>query len=406
MGRFVIEGNRRLDGEVTVSGSKNAALPIIFSTLIINGVSVLRNLPDIGDVDVALELIRCFGAQTVRAGSTLTIDTRDLTYTRPPRSLTEKIRASTYLIGATLARFGVAHVGDFGGCNFDTRPIDMHLYAAGRLGATVDGDGLSASRLVGKDIYFDKASVGATVNAIIMASRASGKTNIYNPALEPHVLSLVSFLKRAGIKFTVRVGCISVTGGEPCSSSAKIIPDMIEAGTYISLSLLTQSHVLVKGVDRAHLDSFLAPLVNAGAVLEYDRDTLLASGELDSPIDVVTATYPGFPTDLQPIIAPLMLKYDGGSITESVWRGRFGYLCELASFGARFSQNDSKATLYKSALHSAHAVATDLRGGASLVITALSTEGQSVIEHSETVKRGYDNIVNKLRRLGASIYEE
>ena len=406
MSSFVICGGKKLSGFVEISGSKNAALPIIFAAVTVNGVSVLKNVPRITDVDIAIELISDLGAKVVRAGNAVTIDTRELVYTRPRANLQSKIRASTYLLGATLARFGVAHIESFGGCNFEPRPIDMHLYAASRLGAKKEENAIFADRLIGADIYFNKVSVGATVNSIIMASVAKGKTTIFNPAIEPHVLSLIAFYRKAGIKIETRAGSVTVYGGSPQSSSIKIIPDMIEAGTFAALSIMTESDFEIRGVNRGHLAALFNPLIRAGAVVNFNADAIRISGEINSPLDIVTAPYPAFPTDLQPIIAPIMLKYCGGRITDTVWRGRFGYLDELAKFGGDFSIEDNRATLHKSRLHNATSAARDLRGGASQVLTALSAEGESEIEEAQIIKRGYEDFADKLASLGALIYEK
>ena len=403
MAFYVISGNRQLSGEVEISGSKNAALPIIFSTISVNGVLVLRNVPNITDVAVALELLEFFGAKIVRAKSTVTIDTRRLFYKEAPRALTSKIRASTYLMGACLARFGVADIGDFGGCSFATRPIDMHLYAFERLSARVADGTISARELVGGEIYFDKVSVGATVNAVIAASRASGVTNIYNPAIEPHVISLIGFLKKCGIKIEVHKKKITVYGGEGKSAEFTVIPDMIEAGTFLALSYMTNSKIKIKGLDRRELDSFIAPIESAGGKVDFYDGFAVAGGEIRRPIEIETGPYPAFPTDLQPIIAPLLLKNSGGKIREGVWQGRFGYLSELAKLGARYTVEDDVATLYKSNLHSASVSAPDLRGGAGLVITALALDGVTVIDNAELIMRGYESLPKKLSLLGAEI---
>lgn len=403
MGKFIVFGNKKLNGEVTVGGSKNAALPLIFATLAIEGVSTLRNVPDISDVGVAIELIREQGAAVVRGGGTLTVDSRNLVYRSPSVDLCKKIRASTYLLGAMLARFGKAEIQDFGGCNFAERPIDMHLYAASRLGAKTENGIMRADRLTGTDIYFDKQSVGATVNALLMASRAVGKTRIFNPASEPHVKSLIGFLRRAGVKIEERYGSFTVYGTVPESADFEIIPDMIEAGTFVSLALLTGSSFKIRGVNIGHLRSFLEPLVKSGAILRLEDGALSVGGEIDAPLHIVTAPYPDFPTDLQPIVAPLMIKYSGGSITDNVWHGRFGYLDELIRFGGGYTLSGNRAEIYSGKLRSASVKAPDLRGGAGLLISALSAEGESVIENSEIIDRGYENIVSRLSALGASL---
>ena len=241
MGSFMVNGGKRLSGEIVVDGSKNAALPIIFSCILIKGVSVIDNLPEINDVDVALRILSDFGALIERTPGAVRIDTRNLIYKTPNEKLTSKIRASSYLIGACLSRFGKAEIQRFGGCNFDSRPIDMHIYAAEALGAGYSGDALSAAVLHGADVHFKNISVGATVNAILLSASADGRSRIYGYAREPHVISLIDFLKSGGADINVRPEYIEVYGRDIKDAYAKTIPDMIEAGTYIALSLMTES---------------------------------------------------------------------------------------------------------------------------------------------------------------------
>ena len=403
MGEITVFGKRRLEGKIDVCGSKNAALPLIFATLIIEGVSTLYNVPDISDVDCAIEMLKEQGAEVVRAGSTLTVDARRVAYAPASQNLSGRIRASTYLLGAQLSRFGISKISDFGGCSFAPRPIDMHLYAATRLGAKVDGDLISADGLLGAEIVFDKPSVGASVNALIMASRAKGKTEIINPALEPHVGALIGFLRRAGVKIEVSRGKITVYGSVPESATFRVIPDMIEAGTFISLSLITDSKIKISGASPRELSAFLEPLVNSGVIVSYEGGFLSVEGEIERPLTVKTAPYPGFATDLQPIIAPLMLKNHGGSITETVFSERFSYLEQLVRLGGGFTVSKNRAELYSGRLIGARVRATDLRGGAALLIAALGAEGESVIENAELIYRGYERIEQRLSKLGADL---
>ncbi len=405
MGRFFIRGGATLGGEVFVGGSKNAALPIIFSCILIHGKSTLKNLPDITDVDIALDILKDFGASVIRIGDGVIIDTTTLEYKVPDIRKVSKIRASSYLIGACLARFGRAELQSFGGCNFDSRPIDMHLAAAKAHGATLDGSTLTAGNLVGADIIFDKISVGATVNAILLSASALGESRIYGYAREPHVMSLIDFLNQAGGKIEVFDDFILVRGERLGSSYANIISDMIEAGSYLSLSLATDSKLKILGADPSQLKSFIDACVGAGAVAEISEKEISLSGRITEPMHIVTAPYPDFPTDLQPIMAPVMASFLGGSIAEGVFKNRFGYLAELAKFGVEFEYKDGSAVIYKSHLHPAVAAAIDLRCGAALIIAALCADGESIIEGSELIKRGYSDIVKKLRNIGAQIEE-
>ena len=403
MSSLIVTGGKRLSGEISVSGSKNAALPLIFSTIAIDGVSTFFDVPDIDDVRVALKIIEAFGAEITSAGNKLVIDTRNLKYAEPPSFLVEKLRASTYLLGAMLARFGKAKLYNFGGCNFCERPIDMHLSAINSLGGTQDGIFFYAKELIGCDIFFEKASVGATINALIMASAAKGVTRIFGYAREPHVLALVRFLRSAGIKISCRGACLEVEGGRAVGGKVRVIPDMIEAGTYIVLSLLTDSELLIKGVDAGHLSALLTLLSGAGAHFKIDEEGIIPLGKITKPISVITEPYPGFPTDLQPQTAPLLAAFSGGRITEGVWQGRFGYLSELKKLGLRCEVSDDTAVILPSALKCGETRAPDLRGGAAILLSALYTEGKSEIKNAECIFRGYENLILKLNSVGALI---
>lgn len=406
MGQFIINGGKRLSGEICVSGSKNAALPLIFASLSVNGTSTFTNVPDISDADVAFDILRGMGAVVERAGSTATVNTDNVCYSLPGEACVSKIRASAYLIGACLARFGRAHIQRFGGCNFDNRPIDMHINAALALGAVLEGNELVATGLYGADIHFDKISVGATVNAIIMTASAVGKSRIYGYAREPHVISLIKYLSAAGAKIRLCDEYIEVFGASLSGASAEIIPDMIEAGSYLALSLMTNSELCVRGADFAHLESFLKFMIYSGAVVDYDSESVTVSGGFSESANIITAPYPAFPTDLQPQMAPLLANFLGGRITEGVWHNRFGYLSELSKFGILYKAFDGSADILHSEIRAANATAPDLRGGMALVITALACDGESVISGAELIKRGYADVVGKLRRIGADIKEK
>ena len=405
MSKFVINGGKRLAGKINVSGSKTAALPILFATMIIRGVSVIYNLPDIRDVRVSLSILRSFGAKiSSQCGATF-IDTSELFYTVPDEELVSSIRASSYLLGASLSRFKKTRIRSFGGCNFDNRPIDMHIDAMRSLGARCDGDRISCDRLVGSDIHFKKISVGATVNAIILAASAEGVTRIFNYAREPHVLSLVDFLVSAGANITLFDDFIQIAGAELHGGEVSIIPDMIEVGTYLIASIATDSRLEICGGCHGHLDSLYKSLMYGGVSLYFDEKTVKNCCSLTEYIEIETAPYPGFPTDLQPLMAPLLANSCGGVIREGVWHARFGYLSELSGFGVKYELSSDAAAIFPSRLVCAKATATDLRGGAALLVAALVASGESIIESSETVGRGYENIAKKLRAVGADIIE-
>lgn len=403
MNSFLVSGGKRLFGEVEISGSKNAALPLIFAALSIPYVSVIKGVPDIGDTRVALSIARELGAIIEKRGDELFIDARNLFYKEPRVELTCKIRASTYLLGSLLVRFGKAGISVFGGCAFDKRPIDLHLFAISELGGKVDADFISAPKLSGADIRFSKVSVGASINAIILAAGACGTSRIFGYAKEPHVLSLVNFFKSTGVEISVFDEYIEVKGGAKHGGFAKVIPDMIEAGTYAAISVLTESPFLIKGADFEQLFSFLGVFESLGIEIEKTGNGLRFMGMPTKWVSVETAPYPGFPTDLQPIIAPVLGVGGGGIIVENVWKNRFSYLDGLSRFGIKSKRTESYAEIYPSYIRSANAEAQDLRGGASLIISALRAKGESVINSASVILRGYENLAEKLTRLGADI---
>lgn len=407
MNRLVINGGRRLSGEINVSGSKNAALALIFSALAIEGETVLLNVSDIGDVRVAIKLISSLGAKVEFASGRLLIDASTLEYSPPDRELTSRIRASTYLLGASLARFGRFGITAFGGCNFSSRPIDLHIKAALSLGADLIDDTLSAKELRGGKIVLEKPSVGATVNAVIMATHAVGRTEIYGFAKEPHVLSVISFFRAAGADISIENEKIMVAGGGLHSVRFKVIGDMIEAGTYLAFALVTDGEIKIKGFYTEELSSFFSAVRAMGYRIKISKSELLATATGQLPavnIPFVTARpYPGFPTDLQPIIVPLMAKNRGGTVADEVWRGRFGYLDSLSPFGIAFEKGESLATVKSGITSPATVKAPDLRGGASCIAAALAVNGRTEIYSPEIILRGYENITEKLTSLGADI---
>ena len=405
MEKLIIRGGKPLSGRILPSGSKNAALPIIFSTLILRGTSVIYNVPEIGDVAVALRILEELGASVRRIRDAVYINTDNVSPSEVRAELTSSIRASSYLLGAMLSRFGEAKISSFGGCNFENRPIDMHLYAAGRLGAKISPDTVFADTLTGGDILFDKPSVGATVNSILLGVGARGKTRIYNYAREPHVISLIRFLRTAGARIALFSDRIEIEHSPLSSGVATIIPDVIEGATYLSLFMATSSSASVGSLSGEELSSYLNVMTLAGAAFSACGSAVSVASPPTRKIEITTSPYPGFPTDLQPQTAPVMALFSGGEITELVWRSRFGYLAELEKFGLKYTTSSNKAKIYPSRLRPAEAVAIDLRAGAAILIAALSTEGESVIHSPAVIRRGYSDLVNKLRALGADIEE-
>ena len=404
MKRIILNGGTHLSGELNISGSKNAALPIIFSCILINGVSKISNLPNIGDVEIALNLLQNLGADITRFDNCVYIDSRNLEYRMPTHELVSSIRASTYLIGACLARFGKCHIMPFGGCRFSKRPIDMHIDAAASFGGTLCDNELTANRLLGNTVIFSKPSVGATVNAILMAAGAKGSSVIKGCAIEPHIDSLIDFLNSAGANICRIDRDIYVEARALHGGNITIAGDMIEAGTYLGAGFITGGEVLLTGCPIEDMSCVFDAFVSLGADLAYEEDKAWLKGCKGAEYLSITATpYPGFPTDLQPIFAPLMAAFSGGDITDTVWSQRFGYLNCLSSFGISFVLENNKAYISRSDIHSATTIAPDLRGGAACILAALRSEGESIINSAETILRGYESIEKKLCALGAKI---
>ena len=404
--KFVVEGGRRLCGSVKISGAKNAALPILFSLLLTRGESYVENLPDIGDVRVALAILSSYGVKLRRTGESLIADTRDLTDAEPDESLVRAIRASSYLLGGALARFGRVTIRSYGGCNFADRPIDMHLSAAEALGALRDGDQLCAQTLRGGRIVFEKISVGATVNALLLAATAQGMTEIYGAAKEPHVGALISFLNSAGADIREEEGSLTVhgTGGLLSGGRTAIIPDAIEAGTYLLAAPLTGGEITVAGAIPSHLGGFLPKLRESGVRLKIGENEITASGLPTSSVCVTASPHPGFPTDLQPQFS-VLLSQVGGRIRDSVFPERFGYLSALSAFGVRsdLQKQNGSAVIYPSELKNSIVYSPDLRGGAACLLAALAAEGESEIRAAYNILRGYLGMQEKLPALGACV---
>ena len=415
MTKYVIHGGRPLFGEIDISGAKNAAVAIIPAALLVDGVCRIENIPQISDVTLILNILQDLGAdvRTVNR-TTVDIDCSHIRNARVPEELARKIRASYYLIGALLGRFGSAEVPPPGGCDFGGRPIDQHIKGFVAMGADVDVQGgyiharARAGRMQGTQVYLDIVSVGATMNIMMAAVRAEGNTVIENAAKEPHIVDLANFLNSMGANIrgagtdTIKIqGVDRLRGG-----SYAIIPDQIEAGTYMAAVAATGGQILVKNIIPKHMDCITAKLVEMGVEVEEREDTLLVrrSGPLQKA-NVKTMPYPGFPTDMQPQITTVLCLAEGTSlVTESVWNNRYRYVDELKRMGASI-QVDDKTAVVEGVDHltGAPIQACDLRAGAALVIAALAAKGESEISCVQYIERGYEDIVTKLQGLGASI---
>ena len=413
--KYIVQGGSRLSGHVNISGAKNAAVAILPASLLVDGVCRIENVPDISDVRLLLEILRNMGAGIRRFGrNTLEIDCSHVRNATAPIDLVRRIRASYYLIGAELGRFGHARVAMPGGCNFGVRPIDQHIKGFEAMGASVEQLGgyvcadAPEGGLQGGHVYLDIVSVGATMNIMLAAVLCSGMTIIENCAKEPHIVDLANFLNAMGAKVSgAGTDVIKVRGvAKLAGGSYTIIPDQIEAGTYMAAAVATKGDILVKNVIPKHLESITAKLEKIGADIEEFDDSIRVSmhGEIQKS-SVKTMPHPGFPTDMQPQITALLTLAEGTSIvTEGVWDNRFRYVDELRRMGADISV-DGKVAVVEGTGHltGAPVKATDLRAGAALIIAALAADGTTEIEDIYHIERGYEDIEKKLRNLGANI---
>ena len=416
MARYEIQGGTPLSGTVTISGAKNAAVAILPAALLVPGKCRIENVPDISDVRILLDILRGMGAVIEQPEpNVVEIDCSHITCTQPDDELVKKMRASYYLMGALLGRFGQAHVALPGGCNFASRPIDQHIKGFMCLGADVDEteeyvalspseDGLHGSR-----ICLDMASVGATANLMIAAVLIPGQTVIENAAKEPHIVDLANFLNTMGARVygagtdTVKIRGVSALKG----GTYAIIPDQIEAGTYLAAVAVAGGNVLVQNVIPKHLECITSKLQEMGCrVINYDDAVRIQKTGRLRRATVKTRPYPGFPTDMQAQICVCMSLASGVSrLTESVYETRFfGYCSELQSMGANIKIEGKTANVVGvEQLYGAEVKANDLRAGAALVIAGLSAQGTTYVNNIHYVERGYENIIQKLTALGADI---
>lgn len=413
MERFIINGGKRLSGKIEVSGMKNAALPIIFSTILVEDRCIIENIPEIRDVTTALEIITAMGARVrMLDRTTVEIDTTGIVCGSAPYELARSIRASYYILGAELGRFGMTTSAFPGGCNFITRPIDLHIKGFEALGATVSIDegsihAFAKDGLKANSIYLDIESVGATINIILAAVKAEGLTIIDNAAREPHIVDLANFLNSCGANISgAGTDVIKIRGVKSLHGvSYAIIPDMIEAGTYMIAAAATHSVFTVANIIPKHLESITAKLEEMGVSVVEDDESVVVDGRCSlSRIRLKALPYPGFPTDMQPQMCVLLCLANGVStITDSVWDNRFRYTGELARMGANITVEGKTATVVGGKLRAAAVKAVDLRAGAAMVIAGLAAEGETTIDDVYHIERGYERMVEKLNAVGADI---
>ena len=413
MEKYVIKGGKKLSGEVVISGAKNAVVAILPAAVLCDEPCVIENIPNISDVTIILQILSEMGANVRMINkTTVEIDPRTLKNEPVPYEKAKLMRASSYFLGTLLGRFHEAHVSMPGGCNLGDRPIDQHLKCFAALGAsyTIDGGmvNLTADRLIGNQIFFDKNSVGATINGIMAATKADGLTIIENAAKEPHVVDLANFLNSMGADILgAGTDVINIRGVKRLHGTTySVIPDQIEAGTFMTVAAATRSNILIRNVIPKHLEPITQKLVKIGVTVEQFDDAVRVIGGNDYVgTTVKTQPHPGFPTDMQPQMAAVLTCAKGASmVTESIFDNRFRYVDELRRMGANISVEGRVAVIEGvDSLKGAPVKATDLRAGAALIVAALGAEGVTEIYDIFHVERGYENMEEKLRALGADI---
>ncbi len=414
MEKLVITGKTPLKGEVDISGMKNAAVAIIPATLLINGVCTIENLPNISDVKLYCDILKELGAViTWNNDHEVTIDSRNITSYQAPLDITRKFRASYYLIGALLGRCKKAVVGLPGGCNLGPRPMDQHIKGFEALGATVEATQgnitANAKKLKGTSIYMDVASVGATINIMIASVLAEGTTIIDNAAKEPHIVDVANFLNTMGADIRgAGTDVIKVNGVKELKGNAtySVVPDQIEAGTFMLAAVASRGDIIIKNCITKHLEPVIAKVIEIGGNIDANGDHLRVwCKKRPGKANIKTLPYPGFPTDLQSQMGVVLSIADGTSvINETIWESRFQYTSELNKMGAKIiSQGKSAVFEGVPELTGAPVYATDLRAGAALIIAGIIANGTTEIYNLNHIDRGYENIEEKFRKLGAKI---
>jgi UDP-N-acetylglucosamine 1-carboxyvinyltransferase len=412
MDKIVIEGGARLEGEISVGGAKNATLPIMAATLLAPGVFHLSNVPSLVDVRTMGNVLRVLGAQVEHHDHRLTIDTSNCRHHEAPYELVKTMRASVCVLGPVLARQGRARVSLPGGCAWGPRPVDFHIRAMKELGADVSVEHgyieAEATRLRGATICFDKASVGATENAMMAASLAEGMTRIENAAREPEIGALAEFLRAMGARVDGDgTGTITVEGAESLrATDMSILPDRIEAGTFMVAAAITGGDVVIKGARPEHCSQVIVKLEEAGVRVGMDGDGLrVTAPERPRSVNVTTAPYPGFPTDMQAQMMALMAIADGTSvITDTIYMDRFAHVAELRRLGADVTLDGNVAVVSGvGSLSGAKVMATDLRASAALILAGLIAEGETEVSRVYHIDRGYETIEKKLAGVGGSV---
>ncbi len=412
MDSFIIQGTRNLSGSVSISGAKNAILPVMAACLLAPGKSVLRNVPNLNDLKAMAHLLRVIGARVDYGKGSMSIDSKDVCYGEAPYELVSKMRASIYVLGPLLARLGEARVSFPGGCAIGTRPVDLHLKAMEALGAEIVIEHgyihAKAKQLKGADIYFEKSSVGATINAMMAAVLAKGQTRMFNAAMEPEVDATIDLLNKMGAKISGKATTTLTIDGvdDLFPVEMTMIPDRIEAGTFLVAGALSTSPITVENCEPVHLGSLIDKLREAGCEFEIGESSItITPPEKIKPVNLITLPHPGFPTDLQAQFTVLMSLADGISFVEdTIFPDRFMHVAELNRLQAniRIERNVACIKGVKE-LSGAEVMATDLRASAALVLAGMVAKGTTTVSRIYHIDRGYDRIEEKLNALGANI---
>ena len=415
MRKIIINGGKKLQGEVTVSGAKNSVVALIPAIILSDGVVTLDGVPAISDVDNLIEIIEVMGGSVKRDGETLEIDPRGVKDMPMPFSKINSLRASYYFYGSLLGRYGQAIVGLPGGCDLGPRPIDLHLKAFEAMGASIfyEDEAMriatdAGQRIKGAHIYMDTVSVGATINTMLAAAKADGRTVIENAAREPEIIDVATLLNNMGARVRgAGTEVITIEGVESLHGTRhKVIPDRIEAGSYIAMAAAIGKGIKIKNVLYEHLESFICKLEAMGVRMTVEEDAIFVEEQGDlKPVDIKTSPYPGFATDLQQPMTPLLLKASGrGKIIDTIYEKRVNHVPELARMGADIQVLGGQIVYNgPTQLSGAPVKASDLRAGAALVTAGLMADGQTEITNIEFILRGYSNIIEKLSDLGADI---
>ncbi len=413
MSSYIIEGGKRLNGEIDISGSKNASLPIMAASILNKGITKLYNVPDIHDTKMMIEILKSLGCKVKKNKNKVVIDSKNITKYEIPENLMHQMRSSVIFAGAILGRYKKAIFSYPGGCDIGARPIDLHLKGFEKLGVNVNQNygkiECSLDRFTPNEVNLDFPSVGATENIMLLATLGNGITTIVNAAMEPEIEDLALFLNKMGANIKgAGTNIIKIIGVRKLNDvSYNIMPDRIETGTFLCATAITGGETILKKVNNSHINPIIEKLRESGCIIEINNNELyIKAPKRLKAIDVKTMPYPGFPTDMQSIIGATLCVANGTSIiTENIFENRFKYINELQKMGAKI-KTEGRTAVIKGCrkIYGAQVNATDLRGGASLIIAGLIAKGITKINNIDYILRGYERIDRKLQILGAKIY--